>query len=450
MRRRAKNAFKRIQYLLPASGGFAAWVAFIAQFCATPIPLMAAVNAISATPPPSSQAQPAAPASPGPAAVTPNTTPPVDEAPSGITEFSATPSDAEFLNCRLFEEPLIPVGGRSTAKENAALAAAILEFQGRAHPHDFSALTEFLKANPKSVWRAALHLNMGIWFARACFYGRAFKALINAWDITKKELALPAKGLADRAVGELAALYGSLGCGEALAGLLEEVKNREFLGSARQQIVSAREILNYISYRPDHAFNCGPLALDFLRRHAKKGVHHLDMLFDPEEDVVGRNLTQLAALSVRAGVPMVVVKRPAGEPFPTPSLIHWKTRHFDALLERKGNLYKLHNPFVNHDIWVSEAALNEETTGYVMVPAGEVPKGWETVSENEGRGVWGGCHTGTCNADCSDHHQKSSDPCDTTPMASCSMFFFLVNLHISDTPVGYQPARGPGVWFQVD
>ena len=346
---------------------------------------------------------------------------------------------------------MIPIRGGTTEDENRALAKAITSFLNRRDTEDYSALTDFLVAYPQSRWRSALQLNLGMMYASACYYGRAFKAFIDAWDLAKGEAAGPGKALADRIVGELAELYGSLGCADALGPVLEEIKGRAILGSARQKVVGAKDRLGFMYNHPDHAYNCGPLALDALWRSKRKTRDHLEMLFDPEEGVVGRSLTQLADLAVKAGIPMVGVKRPSGAEFPVPCLVHWKAQHFDALVEKHGNHYLLRNPALSHDIWVSQAALEEETSGHILVPPSQVPAGWKKLSAEDGQGVWGGCHTGTVNPDNTDECQKSTSPgCGGAPMASYTIQLATVSLHLSDTPVSYVPARGPAISFRVN
>jgi hypothetical protein len=40
-------------------------------------------------------------------------------------------------------------------------------------------------------------------------------------------------------------------------------------------------------------------------------------------------------------------------------------------------------------LWISERALNEESSGYFLIPPGKLPAGWRTVSDTEAQGVWG-------------------------------------------------------------
>src|SRR5262245_15121358 len=71
-------------------------------------------------------------------------------------EFPARPATQEIVRARIFEEPLVPVGGEPTSDENAALAAALVEYSRRGMADDFSSLTRFLEGHTHSPWKAAL------------------------------------------------------------------------------------------------------------------------------------------------------------------------------------------------------------------------------------------------------------------------------------------------------
>src|SRR5260221_403194 len=78
---------------------------------------------------------------PAAAPVKVNRTVPKVEPPKTGLEFAATPTTQELFRARIFEEPLVPVGGEPTVAENADLAAALLGYSKRSGPDDFSSLT---------------------------------------------------------------------------------------------------------------------------------------------------------------------------------------------------------------------------------------------------------------------------------------------------------------------
>src|SRR5437870_13261640 len=64
--------------------------------------------------------------------------------------FSPQPSEKEIMGAKVFDEPLIPIGGQPSQDENTALAAALLQYGQRSSPDDFSSLTAFLEKFPSS------------------------------------------------------------------------------------------------------------------------------------------------------------------------------------------------------------------------------------------------------------------------------------------------------------
>src|SRR5215813_1932440 len=62
--------------------------------------------------------------------------------------FSAQPTEAEIRRAHVFDEPLIPMGRPTTAKENKALTKALRAYLESAGREDFSAVTGFLARYP--------------------------------------------------------------------------------------------------------------------------------------------------------------------------------------------------------------------------------------------------------------------------------------------------------------
>src|SRR5262245_56961625 len=90
--------------------------------------------------------------------------------------FSAVPTDAEFLRTGLFSEPLAPVSATSS-DENRDLAQAVLAYRDAVRKSGASDAVEpllsFLDAHPKSVWKPALQLNLGIIYRQTGHFSKA-------------------------------------------------------------------------------------------------------------------------------------------------------------------------------------------------------------------------------------------------------------------------------------
>lgn len=117
-------------------------------------------------------------------------------------EFSANPTIQEIFRARVFEEPLVPIGGQPSADENAALTAALLGYAKRSGPDDFASLTGFLEKHPKSPWRAALLTCLGLEYYNTAHYSLALEAWEKAWPLAKDATDDKGKAIADRAAGK--------------------------------------------------------------------------------------------------------------------------------------------------------------------------------------------------------------------------------------------------------
>src|ERR1041384_4446469 len=175
------------------------------------------------------------------------------------------PSDADIFHCRLFPEPLVPIGGKTTLSENLALSAAINAHKNRVDQDDHSAILAFLKQFPNSPWRAALLTNLGLEYRHTGWVFKGLEAWQQAWVARKEEKKIMGKALMDRAVGELAELNARLGRRDQVEAILKEIAGRPLIGPATEKITAAREGVWMMHNEPGNAFKCGPFALERIR-----------------------------------------------------------------------------------------------------------------------------------------------------------------------------------------
>ncbi len=180
--------------------------------------------------------------------------------------FSATP----------LSEPLVPIGGIPTQRENVDVLNALNKFE-----QDFSTiqpLLDYLQSHPKSVWNGALLTNIGTIQFKSGFLSRAFDSYQQAWELMKNETSPKGKALADKTLGQLCALNARVGRTDEVKRLLGIADGRGVVGPATELIQAARESYGIMIARPDEAFRCGPLAVD-----------KLVSLERPENATVGRS-----------------------------------------------------------------------------------------------------------------------------------------------------------------
>ncbi|HEY2106109.1 MAG TPA: RHS repeat-associated core domain-containing protein [Candidatus Binataceae bacterium] len=366
--------------------------------------------------------------------------------------FSSPPSDLEILVSGVLPQPLAPLDGPVEATENRALAQALIQYQGAlrrdASRDAVAPLTDFLRAYPTSRWRAALDLNLGIIFRQTGHMSRALAAWQRAWDLSRHATEPNARALADYSVGQLAEFEAYLGRIENLAPLLAEVKGRPMHGSGAANISAASQGLAEMRTRPQDAFRCGPMALHriCLLQHRTDGVLKLEQ---SRSTTRGTSLVQVAELAHQVGLNYQMAYRTAGAPVIVPAVMHWKVGHFAAIIKRSGGRYQLEDPTFGENILVSKATLDDEQSGYFLVPVGPLPKGWRPVAQIEGARIWGRGFTSSQAAAAVNAILAYVKCFFGVGMTTANAQASTVSLVLHDAPLSYQTPKGPPVSFEL-
>ena len=274
------------------------------------------------------------------------------------TVLSATPTDAEITAHGSFIEPLVPVGPRTSAGDNKALASLLGAWRTRTDLEDFTLIDRFVGQHPKSPWIPALLLNKGLECRKRGYFSIALIAWEEAWHRAKNETAPSGHALADRAAGELAELNARLGRYEWLEPFFQEIEGRSFQGSATEKIAGARQGLWLMQNKPEDAFRCGPMALDRIRARENPALAFDPKIIASRSTPKGMSLTDVNALAKELGMDYTMVKREPG---------------------------------------ASAVAIDSEASGYFLVPTASVaklPPGWHVLGNEEGKQVWGKGNTG--------------------------------------------------------
>lgn len=405
----------------------------------------------------------------------------------GRPVFSANPTDAEIARARVFGEPLLKteespadakrsslanissvfdrlVTGRprSHLRENRALAKALLAYAKTAEAEDVSPVADFLKQFPHSRWRACLLINLGIVYRRTGYFTRALGAFEEAWKLTKDGSGKNTRAMANWAVGELAAMHAHLGHAERLEALFAELGHRDLHGPTTERIAGAKESLWLWRHQPEESFRCGLMALASIQAYLKLPNAYDPRILSARATPHGMSLAQVAELADQLKMGYQIARREPGAKILFPAVVHWKVDHFSAIVDRIEDggkeSYLVENPLFEQRIWVSRAVLDEETSGYYLVPPRPLPSGWRPVGLAEAANVWGKCYTGrgddtqtmsyakkVCEPPCCpDGTAQNNSP---SGMAQYNFHAMLVSLNIVDEPLGYTPPRGPSVRF---
>src|SRR5665213_3278488 len=368
-----------------------------------------------------------------------------------ILHFSSEPTAAEISRARVFDEPLIPMNGEPSVEENRALAEGLTGYANRTNFDDFTSLTGFLDQFPDSKWSGSLLLHLGVEYYNNGYYSRALSAWEEAWQQCKNINDGIGKAQADRALGELARMYSKLGRMRELSELLDSNTNRILGGPGAQLVEAAKDALKTMQNHPEFCFRCGPMALDKILSHENPTNGANRLILESKSTTNGFSLSQVADLSRQLGIGYQMAFRSNGASFIVPAVIHWKVGHYAALIKQDGNRILVQDDTFQSSAWITTSALNQESSGYFLVPAGTLPIGWRPVSNNEARKVWGKGYVGgpaPSGPGPGDPHTPPSGP------GSCGMTTYtidipFVSLTLLDTPVGYQPPIGPAVKFTV-
>lgn len=380
-----------------------------------------------------------------------NRTIPKTTTPSQSPHFSSEPTDDEISAARVFEEPLIPTKGQPDKAENLALSLALNAYLQRGSNDEVSAITQFLTAYPTSRWRASILLNLGIVYRWTGYFSKALESWEEAWKLLKGETQPQAKALADRALAELMELNSRVGRYERLKPLFQEIQGREIRGSAGEKISRAREGLWMMNNKPGQSFLCGPSALSNVFAATHPGSPTVSAaLTKARSSVNGFSLVKLEALAKESGLKYRMAKRQPGATVPIPCIVNWKVGHYAALVKEDHGRYLVEDPTFAYDIWISPAALDAESSGYFLIAAADLPKGWEAVSRDDGRRIWGKGNPGVGDSNHDTPNDKKCKPdCPTQGMAQYNFHALVMSLNIWDSPVGYTPPRGPSMNFKV-
>jgi len=364
--------------------------------------------------------------------------------------FSPQPTALEVAGAKVFEEPLAALGAPSP-DEVRDLALALDAYVAGGKLEATAPIAAFLQAYPNSPWRLSLLVNLGLMQRHTGQVSLALASWEAAWALGKDLKTPVGIALANRALGELFEANAGLGRRERLEALVMETEGRPLSGLVTEKVSGAKESLAYMTYSPETAFRCGPTALAFLKATRSPLAFADPVIHKMYSTEQGTTLTMNARWAAQIGLALQMAKRHPGATLPVPGVIHLNTGHFAAVMAARNGQYLIQDPFLG-DTWVSLATLDQEGSGYALVPAGALAQGWAAVSEGEGDTVWGKGAWGPGRPD-------DTRP-DSVKMATSlalkpdlpikpAYHADLVSLNLDVPVVSYAPIRGPRVDFTV-
>ena len=369
------------------------------------------------------------------------------------------PTTQEITQARFLPEALIPMGGSPTPAENAALGAALKAYAASRNPEDTTPLSGFLAAAPASPWRASLQLNIGLVSRSSGYFSRALAAWEDGWQVAKsvssgRETSGQEKLIADRLFAELAQIHAWVGHQERLESLFAEIGDRRFRGATAEKVDQVRVGLAAMRSVPGESFKCGPFALERIKAAGNPAAALDATLLAVQTTPKGTSLLQLRDLAQQAGMSFQVARRIGHAQLITPAVVHWKLDHFGALLRSRNGGFEIQDStfdgFNGKVLRVSEQAIDAEASGCFLVPGGDLPPGWEPVTDTEAATIWGRGATGSFDNDAYGPDEPSAGGgCPPMGMPGYTVNTANLSLRLQDTPLGYQPTVGPAVAFTL-
>lgn len=359
----------------------------------------------------------------------------------------AEPTNALQLSRHLsLPEPLSPIVDGPAADETSALAAAVTAWDKRTRGDDFSALEAFVAGYPQSSWTPSVQLNLGLLYYRGGYFSRAISAFNASWQAARLGSATSAQTLASRAAAELAVMHARVGHMDELKALLEETKIRTFRGNAKVQIDRAAEGLQAMENKPEVSFRCGPYALSNIAGLQNIAVPE-PFLRQTASTAQGFSLLELKTMAhEKLGMSTQVVKRAAGGAVPVPSVMHFKCLHFGALVKQEGgDHFMVKDPTFGNDTWMTIGAVEDESSGYFLIPEGPLPEGCSAVADEEAGALFGRGHSGSGDlgaTNCGNQQVPSSCSTNAVGMAGYSIHLMRVSLAVTDTPIALPAPYG--------
>jgi RHS repeat-associated protein len=424
-----------------------------------------------------------------PTLVSTNVTASQSRSPAAHLTFSAQPTDAEFFRARLFSEPLLPIGGRTTAAENAALAHALVTYATASQPEDVEPVLTFLQEHRDTPWRGSLLVNLGDVYQRTGYSTRALAAWDASWKATKNATDISGRAVADRALAEWLTLALAQGKVTAVRQRLHDTSAREVRGTAESKIRNVYEQLSLLTHHTELLVPAEQRALERLAAY----THPIDATHAPHltrtssrlpETGGGRSWFATARRALRLGLSLRPATRSATARIVAPSLVRLRAGHAVAVLDVRDERLLVYDPLLGEERWIASKALRKESSTTALIRTGDMPEGWAagdstamvfggmcppgppedntpprcpTCGGPGGSGPGGGGGAappgGGGSPEGGEGGEENSDcgtgPCTISGLAEYRLNRLTAGLLVEDTPVGYRPPLGPGVFFHV-
>jgi YD repeat-containing protein len=341
-------------------------------------------------------------------------------------------------------------------------------------PDNTEALENFLDANPNNPWTLSVQTNLGLLYAKGCYWTKALNMLDRVWNRGKKQAAY--KNSVDMALSKLAFIAARLGRVQYMQQLETSVGGRILTPNAQDTYLRAKQSLDREVNHPEQGFLCGAQAVQAILTANNPGEVFTPAVGQVQSTQQGVSLTTVANLANAVGLQMTPVEWTSHTvQIPTPAVIHWNSGHYAALVGRTADGgYHLVDHTMELDTTVSPSAIQQEGSGYFLIPTGSVTSDFTPLTQVQTDNIWGkgGAPASTPlppadvapTADSSSSNGLSckNNNSSTGPDSGSNSYAGLVGmpawavdklriaLILKDTPIAYHPPLGPTIAFNLE
>ncbi|MHB8521579.1 MAG: RHS repeat-associated core domain-containing protein [Limisphaerales bacterium] len=340
-------------------------------------------------------------------------------------------------------------------------------------------LESFLATNPDSAYGPGVRLFLGRIYQLRCAYLMAMDHDQQVWQRLNGSQDSAAKQMAAEASSRLAkplVLTGRLDEFDSLQAELQRT-GLPLGGDGRW----ALEMRAWTRKHPEESFKCGLYCLDQLGRLTQNGEFRPKDITETLSSLNGFTAAELVNIGTKAGLRVRAALLADTNTLPVPSIVHLRSEHFVILSEQRGAFYKVGDALVPGPKWLTAPEIMREATGCVLVDDAAVSAASFRLQPLDAASA--GAFRGRCHQPLPPDHDdnpcipdgiKCCTPPPTPPhsppphnpgpsgpspsgCATCKtdttetgMPRWLVtepwvNLWVTDTPLQYTPAYGPGV-----
>jgi hypothetical protein len=290
-----------------------------------------------------------------------------------------------------FIRPIVWLSDQApTSDDTSALASAFHVWLTQGEVAGAQAMELFVSTYTNSAWLPSLEGQLGKYYRERGRYTLALQHWAASWAATRNATDGPAKEVADFTLAFYTRLLASLGRIETLDEIFAETSGRILDHGVLSQIyVGTMEGWAQMHRQPGHSYRCGAFALSEVAK-ALRGNNYDRTAFNAPSPATGFSVSDLVAMQNKINLGLVPALRLAGNQLVVPSVIHWQQAHYAAILDQRGDLYKVVDPTFGHPQWLTGETINSEASEVFLVPGTLLPQtNWRLLTASETPAIFG-------------------------------------------------------------